>query len=69
VARIAATGAQVRIGLARNGTLLESAMTADALLDSDLQAGGTAAVHFTGGTVFTSQGGEPVRLSPLPVGN
>jgi hypothetical protein len=63
VARIAATGAHARISLTRAATTLEATMTADALLDSGLETGGTAEVNFTGGTVFGPDGTGPMRLT------
>jgi sulfate transport system ATP-binding protein len=62
VARIAATGAQARLTLTRNGLALESHMTADALLDSGLQNGAAVTVQFTGGTAFVTEANGPVRL-------
>jgi len=65
VARIAATGAQARISVARNGVTLESAMTADALLESGLAADMVVDVFFSGGTIFTPEGVGPYRLGTL----
>jgi sulfate/thiosulfate transport system ATP-binding protein len=63
VARIAATGAQARLILTKGSLSLDSAMTADALLESGLQAGVPAAVGFTGGTLFAPGMAGPVRLA------
>jgi len=65
VVRIAATGAQARITLARGEVSLEAVMSADALLESGLQAGQPAEARFVGGTAFAAEGG-PVRLRNLP---
>jgi hypothetical protein len=65
VTRIAATGAQARVSLARGDTVLEAAMTADALLESGLAADMAVEVIFTGGTLFPPGGSGPVRLSAL----
>jgi hypothetical protein len=52
ITRIAATGPQARITLRREDTVVEAAMTADALLDSGLTTDMRASVIFTGGTLF-----------------
>jgi sulfate transport system ATP-binding protein len=65
VARIAATGAQARLTLQREGMTLDAAMTADALLESGLKAGETAAVLITGGTLYGGKASGPVRLAPI----
>jgi sulfate transport system ATP-binding protein len=65
ISRIAATGAQARVSVTRNGTTLEAAMTADALLESGLGADMAVDVIFTGGTIFRPDGSGPVRLGAL----
>jgi sulfate transport system ATP-binding protein len=65
ITRIAATGAHARVSLTRGGSTLEAAMTADALLDSELAAGQMADVSFTGGTLFGADGTGPVKLGVL----
>jgi len=63
IARIAATGEQARISLARGATVLEAAMTADALLESGLATDNTANIQFTGGMLFSEDGASPVKLT------
>jgi sulfate transport system ATP-binding protein len=61
ISRIAATGANARIILESNGTILEAAMTADALLETGLAPGQSADINIIGGTLF-SPGQPPKRL-------
>jgi sulfate/thiosulfate transport system ATP-binding protein len=65
IARIAATGAHARISVTRNGTTLEAAMTADALLESGLGQGMEVDVFFSGGTIFGTGGTGPIKLDAL----
>jgi sulfate/thiosulfate transport system ATP-binding protein len=65
VSRIAATGAHARISVTRAATTLDATMTADELLDSGLTAGAPVDVFFTGGTIFTGDGGGPIKLGAL----
>jgi len=62
VQRIAATGAHARVTLGRNGLTIEAAMTADALLDSQLAPEKNADASFTGGTLFGKDGEGRIRL-------
>jgi len=64
VARIAATGAQARITVTFGDTVLESAMTADAMLAAGLQPDQNADIAITGGMLFDAQGNNPVKLVP-----
>ena len=65
VARLTSTGAQARVTVAFGATLVESAMTADALLESGLTEGAPVDVTFTGGTLFDTDGKSPIKLAPL----
>jgi sulfate transport system ATP-binding protein len=65
ITRIAATGANARLILTRNGTTLEAAMTADALLETGLTQGQAASITITGGTIFCP-GQPPQRLQQIP---
>jgi len=65
ITRIAATGANARIILTCNGTTLEAAMTADALLETGLAPGQQADINIIGGTIF-APGQEPKRLQAVP---
>jgi sulfate transport system ATP-binding protein len=65
VTRIAATGAHARISLTLNSLTLESAMSADALLESHLAADAKVDILFTGGMLFGQDGNAPVKLRPL----
>ena len=62
VARVSATGAQAHLTLTRGAMSLAAAMTADALLESGLQAGTAAEIRFTGGTIFAESRSGPIRL-------
>jgi sulfate transport system ATP-binding protein len=64
IARIAATGAQARITLTFNDAVLESAMTADAMLAAELQPDQTVDIAITGGMLFDSEGARPAKLLP-----
>jgi sulfate transport system ATP-binding protein len=65
VLRLTSTGAQARITIAYGETHVESAMTADALLESGLTEGAAIDVTFTGGTLFDADGKTPVKLAAL----
>jgi sulfate transport system ATP-binding protein len=62
ITRIAATGAQARVTLALNDTVLEAAMTADALIAAGLRADTMADVTIAGGMLFDLKGEQPCRL-------
>lgn len=62
VARMTATGAQARLTLTRGALSLDAAMTADALLESGLQAGASAELRLIGGTIFADAGAGPIRI-------
>jgi sulfate transport system ATP-binding protein len=64
VARIAATGTQARITLAFGEAVLESLMTADALIASGLAAEAKVDAVFMGGMLFDKTGHGPVKLRP-----
>jgi len=66
ITRIAATGAQARVTLARGEAVLEAAMTADALIAAGLAADAPADVVIGGGMLFDKTGHGPVRLWPAP---
>jgi sulfate transport system ATP-binding protein len=67
IARIAATGAQARVTLARRtpdrgDAVLEAAMTADALIAAGLVADAAADAVIGGGMIFDRTGHGPVKL-------
>ena len=63
--RIAATGAQARITVANGPTTLEASMTVDALLTSGLTDHMPVDVIFAGGTVFSNEASQPLKLQAL----
>jgi sulfate transport system ATP-binding protein len=63
--RIAATGAQARISVSNGSTTLEATMTVDALLATNLADNMPVDVIFAGGTVFTPEGNQPLKLQVL----
>ncbi len=65
VQRLTSTGAHARVTIAHNETQAESAMPADALLESGLTEGAPIDVTFTGGTLFDAQGKTPTKLTAL----
>jgi sulfate transport system ATP-binding protein len=65
ISRIAATGAQARISVSNGNTTLEASMTVDALLASGLTDHAPVDVLFTGGTVFSSEIRQPLKLQAL----
>jgi sulfate transport system ATP-binding protein len=65
VARLTSTGAHARVTIAFGATQVESAMTADALLESGLTENAPVDVTFTGGTLFDADGTAPIKLAPL----
>jgi len=65
IERIAATGSHARITISRNGLTIEAAMTADALLESQLAPEQNADASFTGGTLFGKGGEGRIRLGSV----
>lgn len=66
VARVTATGTQAHLTLTREGMDLEAAMTAEAMLESGLQAGAAAEIRFIGGTIFGDGASGPVQFGQHP---
>lgn len=62
IERITTSGAQAHLHLARGAVSLESSMTADALLESDLAQGNKVSIRIIGGTLFADHFTGPVRL-------
>ena len=63
--RISATGAHARISVSNGATTLEASMTVDALIASGLTDHMLVDVIFAGGTVFSQQANQPLKLQAL----
>ena len=63
--RISATGAHARISVSNGTTTLEASMTVDALIASGLTDHMLVDVIFAGGTVFSQQANQPLKLQAL----